>query len=102
MREVSVHLADEFVVFFKTVSEAFDIGCPEPEFACALNDIYPAGVLSYFLLYNPGGAVGRIIVDDKDIEWYRQCKNSVDDGGGVLTFVIHRYYYGSIAAGSGC
>ena len=71
--------------------------CPDP-FAFALDNLYAAGVLCDFFLDYRCGTIGRIVIDDKYVESDRESEHGIDDCRGILALVVHRYYYGSIAA----
>ena len=48
--------------------ESGNIGCAKPELALSLEDVDTSGMLGDKLFHYGGSAVGRIIVDNKDVE----------------------------------
>ena len=91
VRKVRVHLKNILVVLLEGPLEAVDVGGTQAQLALALVEVYASRMLSLHLAHQVGRAVGRIVVDDEQVEGFRQCNHSLDDGLDVLAFLVGGY-----------
>ena len=68
MREIQVHLEDKVIAVIDRPFESGDISRAETQLALAFDDVDASGILLHLLFDDGGGAVGRIVVDDKYVK----------------------------------
>ena len=68
MREIGVHLEDKVIAVVDRPFESCDISRAETQLALAFDDVDASGILLHLLFDDGGGAVGRIVVDDKYVK----------------------------------
>ena len=88
MREVGIHLEYVVVAVLDSPLETADVGGAEAELAGALYHEEALGELLLQFLDDGGGAVGRAVFDDEDIEGLLQTKDGADDVLNILFLVI--------------
>ena len=91
MAEVGIHFEHIIVLMFDGPLETGDIGGSEPEFPLAFHHEEAVGELPLHPADDVGSAVGRVILDDEDVEKLFQSEYRPDDVLDVLLFVIGRY-----------
>ena len=90
VREIGVHLADIFISVGDGPFEALDICRAEPQLAAAAYQLDTPGVVGHEAADNPGGAVGRIVVDDEYVKPLLEAKHGLDYRLDILLLVIGR------------
>src|SRR5262245_20121012 len=85
--EVGVHLEDVLGPLIERVAEAVAVGRTQPQLARSLEQM-DARRGGHPLLHDRGGAVGRVVVDDEDVQVEGQRHQSVEQRRNVLAFVV--------------
>lgn len=87
--EVAVHFEDELVIAFEGPLEAGAVGAAEAVFFGAMEDVN-AGVLFGDGVGNLARAIGRIVIDDEQLDVIGVAHDALDDGGKVILLVVGR------------
>ncbi len=98
MGEIGIHLADIFIAHVQSAAKTLDICRAESEFSGATDQADTSGSGIHFFTHYGGGAVGRVIVDHKNVERRFKRQDGINNGCRVLALVIHRDYNHSFAS----
>ena len=91
MAEVGVHFEDVVILMFYGPFESGDVGSTQAQLALTLYHKEAVGKLGLHTAYNVGCAVGRVVLDDEDVEIFLEGEHRTNDVFDVFLLVIGRY-----------
>lgn len=89
MREIAVHFENEFVIAFEGPFEAGAIGAAEALFFGAMKDVN-SWIFGGDFVGELASAVGRIVIDDKDVNGGGHLHDASNDVREIFPLVIRR------------
>ena len=98
--EIGIHLYDIVIPLRKPPLEAHYVGCPESQLALAFKQVQPAMMRLLPFFYYLRRAIGRIVINYKNVETIFQPEHGLDDIGDIFFFIIGRYNHQAIRPSS--
>ena len=91
MAEVGIHLENVVILMLDGPLESGDVGGAEAELSLAFHHEEAVGEFLLHTAHDVGSAVGRVVLDDEDVEIFFKAEHRTDNVLDVLLFIISRY-----------
>ena len=88
MGEIGIHLEYIFILSLESPFESCDIGSSESQFAGSFEEEQSSRVIDLELADDGGSIIGRMVVDDQDMEFFGQVHHSEDQVSDIFSFLV--------------